>query len=172
MAAAGFGFWDAETPGPATGVPESESLEAVKLALELGNDVNAVTDFGDRRVEGDGAYLLTHIPLNFESLSVSGGDMRWGGSTALHGAAVRGANSIIQFLVDKGARLDAKNKIGWTPLSVAHGLLIAQSLKDWPDTVALLSRLMIERGLDPVTSPICDVCGEFDAIPKVTQSPR
>ena len=36
MAAAGLGFWDGESPGPESGVPESQALEAVKLALELG----------------------------------------------------------------------------------------------------------------------------------------
>src|SRR5262249_29824303 len=46
MAAAGLGFWDGESPGPESGVPESQALEAVKLTLELGNDVNAATDFG------------------------------------------------------------------------------------------------------------------------------
>ena len=38
------------------------------------------------------------------------------GQTALHGAAGRGAVSIIQFLVDHGAKLDAKDKKGRTPL--------------------------------------------------------
>ena len=41
MAAAGIGFWPAESPGS-----ESESLEAVQLAVELGGDVNAVNDAG------------------------------------------------------------------------------------------------------------------------------
>jgi len=38
------------------------------------------------------------------------------GQTALHGAAGRGAPSIIQFLVDHGARLDLVDKKGRTPL--------------------------------------------------------
>src|SRR5262249_45909929 len=32
-----------------------------------------------------------------------------GGYTAMHGAAIRGANSIVQFLYDKGARLDVQS---------------------------------------------------------------
>ena len=47
MAAAGLGFWDGESPGPESGIPESQALEAVKLCIELGNNVNAVTDYGD-----------------------------------------------------------------------------------------------------------------------------
>jgi ankyrin repeat protein len=43
------------------------------------------------------------------------------GETALHGAAYRGANAIIEFLVSRGARLDPKDRYGQTPLSVAQG---------------------------------------------------
>jgi len=43
------------------------------------------------------------------------------GETALHGAAYRGSNAIIEFLVSKGARLDPKDRYGQTPLSVAQG---------------------------------------------------
>ena len=41
------------------------------------------------------------------------------GQTALHGAASRGAASIIQFLVDHGAKLNEKDKNGRTPLDEA-----------------------------------------------------
>jgi ankyrin repeat protein len=40
------------------------------------------------------------------------------GDTALHHAAAKGFNRVIQFLVDKGARLDMKNKRAQTPLSL------------------------------------------------------
>src|SRR4029453_16146636 len=40
MVAAGLDTWEGETPGPYTGVPEAERLEAVKLTVALGNDVN------------------------------------------------------------------------------------------------------------------------------------
>jgi hypothetical protein len=68
--------------------------------------------------------------------------MRWGGSTALHGAALRGANTIVQFLVTKGARLDAKNTLGWTPLTIAEGVFAANTVKGQPSTAALLHQLM------------------------------
>jgi ankyrin repeat protein len=44
------------------------------------------------------------------------------GLTALHGAAFRGWNLGVQTLVDKGARLDAKDKQGRTPLNWADGV--------------------------------------------------
>ena len=67
----------------------------------------------------------------------------------------------MQFLVAKGARLDARLtktggggvgwKEGWTPLTIADGLFYANSFKRHPETAALLRQLMNERGL--VTEP-------------------
>jgi ankyrin repeat protein len=67
---------------------EAEALEAVKICVEQGVDVNAVTERGE---------------------------------TALHGAASRGATEIISYLVEKGAKLDVKNKQGLTPFDIADG---------------------------------------------------
>jgi ankyrin repeat protein len=142
MAAAGLGFWDGESPGPESGIPESQALEAVKLCIELGNSVNAATDYGDIAIVGDPQVLLRRHPLNLAEYADQGlGDMRWGGSTALHGAALRGADSIVRYLVDNGARVDAPNKLGWTPLTVANGVFVANTEKRWPSTVALLEDL-------------------------------
>jgi len=44
------------------------------------------------------------------------------GNTALHGAAARGADQIIQFLVEHGAKLNVKNKQDRTPLDLAMGI--------------------------------------------------
>ena len=151
MAAAGLGYWDGESSGPLNGTLESERLEAVKLALEVsGDDVNAAADFGDFPIEGDGQKLLYAYPDNLEQLPANAtGDVRWAGSTALHGAAIMDQLSIIQFLVDKGARLDARNRLGWTPLMVTQGMLIAANGRWKPRAEALIRQLMIERGLDP-----------------------
>jgi ankyrin repeat protein len=104
MAAAGIGFWPAESPGT-----EAESLDAVKFAFELGGNVNSIND---------------------------------GGYTAMHGAAVHGANSVVKFLYEKGARLDVKTvKEGWTPLAIADGVFIANTYKATPHTAAFLREL-------------------------------
>jgi len=42
-----------------------------------------------------------------------------GGDTALHGAAYRGADSIVLYLIEKGAKLNAANSAGLTPLDIA-----------------------------------------------------
>jgi ankyrin repeat protein len=82
------------------------------------------------------------------------------GYTALHGAAHRGADAIIELLVSKGARLDAQLtkdgpmrggslawKAGWTPLTIADGVFYAGTFKRQVESASLLRRLMAERGL-------------------------
>ena len=143
MAAAGLGFWDGESPGPLNGTPEDARLDAVKLTLALGNDLHAVTDFGDTEIEGDGITLLLRHPLNLLGLDPQKdpGDMRWGGSTPLHGAAMMGSNLIVQYLIDQGADINAQNGLGWTPLMTSEGVFVANTEKAWPETAALLREL-------------------------------
>jgi ankyrin repeat protein len=45
------------------------------------------------------------------------------GDTALHGAAQKGDDQVVQFLVEHGAKLDIKDKKGRTPLDAAMGLM-------------------------------------------------
>ena len=152
MAAAGFGYWAGETPGPLSGTPESDRLEAVKLALQLGGDVNAVADFGDFEIEGDGLELLWTYPKNLEQLFPGvPGDVRWTGSTALHGAPLTNQPAIIEFLVENGGKLDVKNRLGWTPLMVAEGLLAGATSKHSPLAEAAIRRLLVEQGIDPTS---------------------
>ena len=84
------------------------------------------------------------------------------GITALHGAAYKGANKMVQFLVDRGADLAAQDKgedfgfgassLHMTPLNWAEGVPIGMSSAiAHDDTVALITGLMKERGI-PVVS--------------------
>jgi ankyrin repeat protein len=114
MVAAGLKIWNPGEDGGSLMGQEDEVLEAVKLCVELGNDVNAVNS--DKE-------------------------------TALHGAAYRGVNSVAQFLVDKGAKLDAKEIRGWTPLLIANGIDYSDFYKVQTATAELLKKLMTARGL-------------------------
>jgi ankyrin repeat protein len=88
-------------------------MEAVKLCLELGADVNAANTMG---------------------------------LTAVMGAANRGSDEILQFLVSKGARLDVKDKEGRTPYNWAEGVFLATNAPEQkPSTMALIKRLTGER---------------------------
>ena len=60
-----------------------------------------------------------------------------------------GADAVVTFLADKGAKLDARNKLGWTALMLAEGVFTSNTEKSWPSTAALLRKLMAERGLNP-----------------------
>jgi hypothetical protein len=153
MVAAGLDCWEGESPGPFTGVSEAERLEAVKLALELGNDLNAVADFtvafGEFEMKEDPEYLLLYFPRNYDALTRQvPNDPRWSGSTALHGAVISNQPGIVQFLVDQGARLDAKTKSGWTPLMMAGGVFFANAKRDYPAAAAILRKAMLARGLE------------------------
>jgi ankyrin repeat protein len=61
------------------------------------------------------------------------------GLTALHGAANRGSDDIIKFLVEKGAKVDVKDKEGRTPMTWAEGVFLAtHPAKPKPTSIALL----------------------------------
>ena len=74
------------------------------------------------------------------------------GDTALHGATRRGANAIVQLLADQGAKLDVTNEKGWTPLTIAEGLIDGVLIdadsgeyRRQPHTAALLRQLLDSR---------------------------
>ena len=108
MVAAGVGT---QNPGEDPGT-EPEVLEAVKIALELGNDLNAVDNNGD---------------------------------TAMHGAALKHAPSVVRYLAERGARMDVWNrpdKTGWTPLKIAEGVQRGMNIISSPVTAAAIREVM------------------------------
>src|SRR6185503_14835261 len=94
-----------------------------KLTTKEGNTAlmfAAGVGYRDKNTRGTEAEALEGLKVALETgLDINQANTR--GETALHGAALRGADSIVQFLVDHGAKLDAKNKQGFTPLDVAMG---------------------------------------------------
>jgi uncharacterized protein len=63
--------------------------------------------------------VLAAVKLLVEELKADVNAVNDRHENALHGAACRGADSVVQYLVDKGARLDVKDVEGMTPLDVA-----------------------------------------------------
>jgi uncharacterized protein len=149
MAAACLDYYEGETPGPLTGVTEAERLEAVKLAVELGNDIDAKVHMGDFKMTGTSQSMLAHYPDNFEEdlANLGVGDPRWDGFSALHGAVICNQPSILQYLVDRGAKLDIQSRLGWTPLTISKGIFMANSRKEFPAAAKILEKAMAEKGL-------------------------
>jgi uncharacterized protein len=147
MAAACLDYYEGETAGPFSGVPEAQRLEAVKLALALGNRINDRTTFGDYPMIGTPENTLLRYPDNFKDLVDLGvGDMRFAEMTALHGAVICNQPSIVKYLIEQGAEVNAKNRLGWTPLMIAGGLYIANAHKTSPGSAEILREALAARG--------------------------
>ena len=61
------------------------------------------------------------------------------GNTALHNAAARGDNEMIEYLVSKGADVTLVNRTGQTTVDMANGPV--QRVQPYPDTIKLLEKL-------------------------------
>jgi uncharacterized protein len=69
------------------------------------------------------------------------------GITALHGAANRGSNDIIRYLVEQGANLSAQDNEHRSALDWAKGVFLATHPPEPKSTsIALITRLLQERG--------------------------
>jgi hypothetical protein len=69
------------------------------------------------------------------------------GVTALHGAANRGSDDIIRFLVEKGADLAAQDKEHRTALDWAKGVFLAtHPAEPKPSSIALITSLLKAQG--------------------------
>jgi uncharacterized protein len=136
--------------------------DAMRVLLAQGADVKLATKFGMTPVmaaaglgtkEEDTTGRKKTEPEAIASIKLcldAGADVNAldnQGQTALHGAAQKGWDQVVQFLVDRGARLDVKDKKGRTPLDAANGLLgnggFDGSRRDVHEsTAALLRKLM------------------------------
>ena len=61
--------------------------------------------------------------------------------TALHGAAFRGLNEVVEYLAAHGADVDARDFRGRTAYRMAEGSKQSFQFQSWPDTAVLLARL-------------------------------
>ena len=108
---------------------EAEALEAVKLAFELGGDVNALDERGETAMHG-AAYK--HLPTVAQFL-------------ADHGAKIEIWNR--------------KNRNDWTPLRIAEGVHRGMNLRRSPETAAVLRKVMSAAGVSTVVEPEAVISG-------------
>jgi ankyrin repeat protein len=96
----------------------------------------------DQTWDDGAAARLEAVKMCFD-LGMSVNDVNSMGITAVMGAANRGSNDIIEFLVSKGAKLDVKDKEGRTPLTWAEGVFLAtHPAKPKPGSMTLIKKLL------------------------------
>jgi uncharacterized protein len=143
MAVAGVAHNDRTTRGKFRN-PDDE-IATLQLLVDAGADVNA------RMLMEPGARLLTTGERGKTfAYSTRGRQVpseqavpHW---TALHAAAAKGWNHIVQFLADHGAELEARDANGRTPRDLASGLYESKNLAGSLDsTVALLDQLVAKQ---------------------------
>ncbi|MBI3895043.1 MAG: ankyrin repeat domain-containing protein [Acidobacteria bacterium] len=77
------------------------------------------------------------------------------GRTAIHAAAALGANALIQFLADKGGKVDAKDRSGETPWSIAEGMCPGEGSTNACGAYVIhkdTSALLLKLGAKPFTA--------------------
>jgi ankyrin repeat protein len=131
----------------------SGDAATMRVLLDAGADPKLITKDGnnallfaagigyrDKNTRGTDAEALEALKLCIDQgldLSQANGK----GETALHGAANRGSDVLVKFLVEHGAKLDAKSKAGFTPLDIAMGKDSFALPVPHDSTVALLRSL-------------------------------
>ncbi len=119
MVAAGLGT---SSPGEDPGT-EPEVIEAVRLALELGGNINAVDLKGETAMHG-AAYKA--VPEVVRLLADEGADV---------------------------AVWNRQNSRGWTPLEIAEGVHRGMNIISSRPTAAAILDIMLREGIDPVAQP-------------------
>jgi ankyrin repeat protein len=144
-------WFDVEGATPFLRAAMAGDLAVMKLLVQRGADPNIATKSGDTplmAVAGVGwaAYWTSNAPYSRldavkfcldHGAVVDAKDLK--GYSALHGAAFRGDNELVKFLIAKGADVHAKTKDGDTVADLANGLF--EHAVVHPETVALLEQL-------------------------------
>ena len=141
MAAAGVGV--SPNTSRAKKKTEAASIEAARLLIEAGADVNKATH-DPRRIRTDPKVREAMFGFIFQ-MAFDYAYLPPSGRTALHGAAQKGWNEMVRLLVQNGADLQAADATGLTPRDMAMGTYELAITEPRPDplrqTVGLLDEL-------------------------------
>jgi uncharacterized protein len=138
-------------------------IEVMNLLLEHGADPNVMTDkketallllagagwpLGQGYIRSD-AEIEAALDLLVEKLGQDVNAATSEGITALMCAVFKGTNPVVQYLVDHGAKLDAKDDKGRTLLTWAAGVAAneGQPPRPQPQTEKLVRELMAKQGV-------------------------
>jgi ankyrin repeat protein len=160
---------------------QSSDVELMKVLLAHGADPKLATDHADTALTAaggigwvEGVTYERSPKENLEAvrmlldLGLDPNAANNDGRTALMGAAGKGRNDVVTLLVDRGARVETRDRGSrdtgdpssliagrtWQALDYADGLVRfgVQAAVEHPETATLIRRLMTERGL-PVPPP-------------------
>ncbi len=133
---------------------KAADVEVMRLLLENGADPTINTGvnitplmaaagiaWASNQDRASERQVLEAVKLLVEELGADVNAVNDVGETAMHAAAYRGANSVVQYLYDKGASLDVVALDGRTPLIIADGVEYGNSFAAQPHTAALLRKL-------------------------------
>jgi len=133
---------------------KSADVEVMRLLLAHGADPGIGTEenitplmaaagiaWASNQDRASESQVLEAVKLLVDELGADVNAVSELGETAMHAAAYRGANSVVQYLFDKGAKLDVVAVDGRTPLIVADGVEYGNSFAAQPQTAALLRKL-------------------------------
>ena len=169
---------------------QSSDTELMKLLLKYKADPKIATANGDTALTAcagigwvEGVTYERSAKENLEAIKMLVSDLGMDpnqgnneGRTPLMGAAMKGRNDVVQFLVDSGAKLETHDKGNrdtdkvssaaaghtWQAVDYAEGLVRVgvQSAVVRPETAALIRKLMADRGLPvpPKDRTILSVC--------------
>ena len=137
-------------------LPDS-SAEIILALLAAGADQHLMTDDGTTPLMmAAGLGRATHTPDELRGIRSPSGEesvrilleagadvnaVNEADFTALHGAAFRGLNEILQILVENGADINARDFRGRTPFRLAEGSKQSFAFQIWPETAELLREL-------------------------------
>ena len=96
---------------------------------------------GNRSPSAEGAVSLL-LDAGADVKAVNEADF-----TALHGAAFRGLNEVIQILVERGANINARDFRSRTPYRLAQGSKQSFYFQGYPETTAFIERLGADTGI-------------------------
>jgi len=150
MAAAGVEFGQRVTRG--RNRTEEEVYRTAELLLDAGANVNAqMVREPNRRVFINGSALAQGTSYAIRGRQVPS-PYALPHHTALHGAAMKGYNSVVELLVEHGADLTVRDSTGAMPFDVAMGEyqedFVSTEAEPLLDTASLIAKLMTERGIE------------------------
>jgi ankyrin repeat protein len=146
-------------------IPTEKGSTPLMLAAGAATDVQRARSIEERALAVETARYLVEHGVDVNAV----GQFGW---TALHNAAYQGLNDVIEYLASKGAKLDAKDGFGQTPLSIAMSVLTKEAganrlqipRRYRGDTTALLLKLgatpLNKSGLNIVLQRSGDLAAE------------